>query len=413
MSEKTSPVLLGRKFEGFERALTAQLRELPEVDARFELVEIGDLQHEILDGKGTSSGAYDVLMLITDWLPSLIESGKLLPLNEHFDTDPPEGWPSAWVPSLRELQKGPDGKTYGVAYHDGPMLQLYRTDLYADPKERTGFAERFGYPLAPARTWSQFHDQAVWFNRPEQGLYGTVQAGFPDEHNNVYDFLTHLWSRGGELVDGSGRSGLDQPAAHEAIDFLHDLWHISKVVDPAAAEWDSVDSGVHFAAGEAAMMVNWCGFAALSADPESPTHSLVGCAPTPGHDGANGSAVTMNAYWVLTVPSGARDPERAIDLVRKLATHEMDVLTAIGGGSATRRDSWAAPEVQAIAPYYEVLEEAHAHARSVPVDPRWPQMAAILNEMMRAVVSDAAGQQALDLAHRELGALLARTAEAK
>jgi multiple sugar transport system substrate-binding protein len=91
----------------------------------------------------------------------------------------------------------------------------------------------------------------------------------------------------------------------------------------------------------------------------------------------------------------------------------MDVLTAIGGGSATRRDSWAAPEVQAIAPYYEVLEEAHAHARSVPVDPRWPQMAAILNEMMRAVVTDAAGQQALDLAHRELQALLSRTAEAK
>ena len=71
MSETTSLVLLGRKFEGFERALTAQLRELPEVDARFELVEIGDLQQEILDGKGTSSGAYDVLMLITDWLPSL------------------------------------------------------------------------------------------------------------------------------------------------------------------------------------------------------------------------------------------------------------------------------------------------------------------------------------------------------
>jgi hypothetical protein len=32
--------------------------------------------------------------------------------------------------------------------------------------------------------------------------------------------------------------------------------------------------------------------------------------------------------------------------------------------------------------------------------------------MMRAVISDAAGQQALDLAHRELGALLDRTADA-
>jgi multiple sugar transport system substrate-binding protein len=402
-----SLVLLGRAFDGFDRALRAQLGALSDVDARFELVEIGDLQHEVLDGDGTTSGEYDVMMLITDWLPSLIESGALLPLD--FGAAAPDGWPDAWVPSLRELQQGPDGRTYGVAYHDGPMLALYRTDLYADPTEQAGFAARYGYPLAPPRTWSQFHDQAVWFTRPSEGLYGTVQAGFPDEHNNVYDFLTHLWSRGGELVTADGRSGLDQAAAHAAVDFLHDLWHVSKVVDPAAAEWDSVASGIHFAAGEAAMMVNWCGFAALSADPESPTHGLVGCAPTPGHDGPGGSAVTMNAYWVLTVPAGARDPEASADLIRRLSTHEMDVRTAVGGGSATRRDSWATPEVRAIAPYYEVLEEAHAHARSVPVDVRWPRMAAILNEMMRAVVVDGAGRKALDTAHHELSDLLAET----
>jgi multiple sugar transport system substrate-binding protein len=410
MSDVSSLVLLGRKFDGFDRALTAQLAAIPEVDARFELVEIGDLQREVLDDDGATSGAYDVLMLITDWLPSLIADGKLLPLDEHFAADPPAGWPSAWVPALRELQRGPDGRTYGVAYHDGPMLLLYRTDLYADPAEQAGFAAKFGYPLAPARTWSQFRDQALWFSRPDQGLYGTVQAGFPDEHNNVYDFLTHLWSRGGELIDAAGRSGLAQPPAREAIDYLHDLWHVSRVVDPAAADWDSVASGVHFAAGEAAMMVNWCGFAALSADPQSPTHDRIGCAPTPSAEGATGSAVTMNAYWVLTVPAGARNTDRAVDLIRRLASHEMDVRTAIGGGSATRRDSWAEPRVRALAPYYEVLEQAHEHSRSVPIDPRWPQIAAILNEMMRAVVFDAAGQQALDRAHAELDELLAGSA---
>ncbi|WP_328623737.1 extracellular solute-binding protein [Streptomyces sp. NBC_00353] len=412
MPETTPLVLLGRKFDGFERALTAQFRAIPDVSARFELVEIGDLEDKVLHGDGATSGANDVLMLITDWLPALIESGRLLPLDEHFAAAPPQGWPDAWVPSLRELQRGPDGKTYGIAYHDGPMMQLYRTDLYGDPKEQAGFAERFGYPLAPATNWSQMHDQAIWFNRPDEGLYGTVQAGFPDEHNNVYDFLTHLWSRGGELIDGSGRSGLDRTPALEAIDYLHDLWHVSRVVDPAAADWDSVASGVHFAAGEAAMMVNWCGFAALSADPQSPTHGLVGCAPVPGGEGPDGSTVTMNAYWVLTVASGTSDPDRAIDLIRRLATHEMDVRTAIGGGSATRRDSWAATEVQAIAPYYGVLEQAHAHARSVPVDSRWPVIAGILNEMMRAVVVDASGRRALEQAHARLNEFLAGTKDA-
>jgi multiple sugar transport system substrate-binding protein len=407
MSDVRELVVLGRAFDGFERSFSTQLGALADLAARHELVEISELEERVVgDGSAVNSGEYDVLLLITDWLPKLVAEGSLLPLDDAFAESAPDGWPDAWAPALRDLQTGEDGRSYGVAYHDGPIMFLYRTDLYSSADEQSGFRDRFGYPLAPPTTWTQFHDQAVWFDRPDQDLRGTVQAGFPDEHNNVYDFLTHLWSRGGDLVV-DGRSGLDSEAAGAAIDFLHDLWHQSKVVDPAAAGWDSVQSGIHFANGEAAMMVNWCGFASLSADPASPTHGRVGCAPVPGHDGPGGSAVTMNAYWVLAVPAGARDPERSIELVRRLTTHDMDVVTALSGGSATRRDSWADPQVRALAPYYEQLESAHGHSRSVPVDPRWPAMAGILNEMMRAVVEDGTARQALDEAHQRLDALLA------
>ncbi|GAA1615623.1 extracellular solute-binding protein [Actinoplanes couchii] len=392
--------LVGRAFDGFERSLTDQLTGL---DADHRLLEIEDLQHEVVDGTLATDGRADVLMLITDWLPSLIAAGKIRTLD--FAESAPDGWPDAWSPALRALQTGADGRTYGVAYHDGPMLFLYRTDLYGSATEQRGFAERFGYPLAPPTDWAQFRDQAVWFDRPAQGLRGTVQAGYPDEHNNVYDFLIHLWSRGGELITPDGGSGLDSAAAAGAIDFLQGLWHVDQVVDPAAAKWDSVTSGVHFAAGEAAMMVNWCGFAAMSADPASPTHGLVGCAPAP--------SVTMNAYWVLAVPAGARDPEASADLIRQLTTQDMDVRTALAGGSATRRDSWADPRVRALAPYYAVLEDAHRNSRSVPADPRWPRIAAVLNEMMRAVVEDGAGQTALAAAHAELGTVLTRTGETR
>src|SRR5882724_10124183 len=400
MSQPRDLVLLGRVFDGFDRSFTSQFAAMADVEARFVSIEIGDLQRLVLDGDGATGGDYDVLLVVTDWLPSLIADGKLLPLDDAFAQQAPEGWPEAWAQGLSELQRGPDGRTYGVAYHDGPMLLLYRTDLYGDAQEQAGFLSKFGYPLAPGTTWTELRDQAIWFNRPDQGLYGTVLAGFPDEHNNVYDFLTHLWSRGGDLIDAHGVSGLASPAARAAIDYLHDLWHISCVVAPAAAGWDSVASGVHFAAGEAAMMVNWCGFAGLSTDPASPTHGLVGCSPAPGAE----TSVTMNAYWVLAVPTGARDPARSIGMLRRLSSHEMDVLTALGGGSATRRDSWQDPRVQSLAPYYAVLEEAHRHSRSVPVDPRWPRIAAILDDMMRAVVIDAAGQRALEQADARLTA---------
>lgn len=407
MADGPDLTVVGRAFDGFDRALTDQLSRLDGLRAGHRLLPIEDLQRDVVEGTATTDGSADVLMLISDWLPALIERGRLLPLDDAFDARAPHGWPDAWAPALRALQTGPDGRTYGVAYHDGPMLFLYRTDLYRDPREQAGFADRFGYALAPPADWTQFHDQAVWFDRPAQGLRGTVQAGHPDEHNNVYDFLTQLWSRGGELFDADGSSGLGHPAAVEAVDYLHDLWHVSEVVDPAAAHWDSVSSGRHFAAGEAAMMVNWCGFAAMSAERGSPTHGRIGCAPVPGGHGPRRRTVTLNAYWVLTVPAGARDPDCSIELIRQLTTHDMDIRTALAGGSATRRDSWADPRLHALAPYYAVLETAHTHSRSVPADPRWPRIAAVLNEMMRAVVQDGAGRAALARARTDLDAVAA------
>lgn len=397
--------LCGREFEGFTRAFDRQFALVPEIPARHQLIEISDLEHLVVDGDGATAGEVDLFLLNTDWLPNLIAHERLLPLDDYLQNDPPAGWPEAWVESLRSLQAGPDGRIYGIAYHDGPIMLLYRTDLYGDPAEQQGFTAQFGYSLRPAQTWAELVDQAKWFTRPEEGLYGTVLAGFPDSHNNIYDFLTQLWVRDADLLTETGTSALDTVAARDAMSFLHDLWHTHGVIDPAAAGWDSVASGVHFAAGESAAMVNWCGFAALSADPSSPTHDLVGSAPAPA--GPTGTRATMNTYWVLTIPVGCKRPAEAWELLKRLAAPEMDAITASSGGTATRRDTWSRPEIRALAPYYESLELAHRSARAIPRDPRWPAISAILNEMMRDAVERGTGLHALAEAHARLEALLA------
>ena len=408
MSRSERPlVLYGREFDGFTRSFSEQFARLPDQPARAELIEISTLERMVLGGAELLDGSIDLLLVNTDWLPSLIDARRVLPLDGYLEADPPEGWPDAWVPSLRALQTGPDGRSYGVAYHDGPVMLIYRRDLYEDADEQAGFAAKFGYPLAPPTTWREYLDSARFFDRPETGMRGTVLAGLPDSHNNIYDFLTHLWSRGGELVRPDHTSGLDTPAAREALTFLHSLWHVERVVDPAAANWDSVESGIHFAAGEAAMMVNWCGFAALSADPASPTHGLVAAASAPAGDGPDGVVATMNAYWVLAIAAGCRDADRAYRLIRSIAAADMDVITAQSQGSAVRRDTWARRDVQALAPYYAALESAHAGARAIPRDPGWPHMAEILNDMMAAVVGGAAPLPSLHTAHERLGGFLA------
>jgi multiple sugar transport system substrate-binding protein len=396
--------VLGRAFDGFSRALTRQLGAIAGDSATFELPEILELQERVLAGDDAVSGRADLLMVVTDWLPALIDAGRILPLDGFFAGLPPEGWPDAWHPALRELQQGPDGRTYGVPYHVGPQMLLYRADLYDDPAERAGFADRFGYPLTAPDTWAQYRDQARWFTRP--GRYGTIIAGYPDEHNTVYDFLTQLWSRGGELTDEAGRLTLDTPPAHAAAQFLWDLWHADGVVDPAAAEWDSVASGVRFAAGDAALMVNWSGFAAMSAPADSPTHGLVRCAPVPRFGGPGGRRVALNSYWVLAVAAGTSRPQEAYRLLRALTTPEMDRITAASGGVATRRDSWANPAIAASAPYYRQFEQAHNGTRALPRDPRWPQISLVLNRMAGQIVTGGGTpDKLLAAAHEDLAAL--------
>jgi multiple sugar transport system substrate-binding protein len=408
MSAPERPLLLlGRSFDGFDRALTRQLAKAGPVPAVHRLPDILDLQEQVVTGDAATSGEADLLLVVTDWLPALIAEGKVLALDPFMEgAAPPAGWPDVWHPALRGLQQGPDGLTYGVPYHVGPMMLLYRADLYEDPAEREGFEERFGYPLAAPDTWEQYTDQARWFTRPDQGRYGTVLAGYPDEHNTVYDFLTQLWSRGAELTDAEGRLALDTAEALDSARFLYDQWHTDRVVDPAAAGWDSVASGVHFAAGEAAMMVNWSGFAALSAPKDSPTHGLVRCAPVPRADVPGGGRVALSSYWVLAVAAGSTRPREAYELLRSLTTAEMDRITAEEGGTATRRDSWADPAVSRLAPYYEQFETAHENTRALPRDPRWPRISVVLNDMVGSLVTGTVTpEDAVALAHRRLSEL--------
>ncbi|GAA0271933.1 extracellular solute-binding protein [Cryptosporangium japonicum] len=347
--------LLGRTFDGFARATARQ-------SAGFALtaswLELPELERAVLHGDALFDGRVDLALVVSDWLPALIERGAVRDLSGHLPPDHPGGW----SPSMWQLQTR-GSRVYGLPYHDGPMMLLYRPDLFADAGERAGFAARFGYPLAPPVTWDQFLDVARWFTRP--GLHGTVLAGLPDGHNDVYDFLLQLWSRGGDLSSPSG------PAAVSGLEFLRRL-HAENLVDPASLEWDSVASGERFAAGGAAMMVNWSGYAAMCAP------GSVACAPVPG-------GVSLNIYWVLVVAAGCSSPERAYEYLRHVATPEMDVITSLEGANGVRLSTWRDPRVRALSPCYAVMEEVHRTVVSPPPVTAWPAV----SEMLSAAIAGA------------------------
>ncbi len=388
--ERTNLRLISREFEGFEKSFSHQAdafaRERPELAVRREFIEIERLYETMIAAEGARKPEYDLFLCVTDWLPEAIAKGLLTPLDDFVQSSPPDEWPDAWAASLRRLQVGPDGNVYGIPYHDGPEVFMYRKDLFESRREQEAFRRSFGYELRPPKTWSEFLDVARHFTRPGEGLWGTCVAAFPDGHNNVYDFLIQLWSRGGEIFDADWRPRFHDEIGVQALEFYVELFTKHKVVSPECLDLDSVACGFHYAAGNAAMMWNWCGFAAVAEVPEF--SQIVGknqCTIIPRGDGPGGQHTSLIVYWVLTIPVGSKHKREAYDFIRFATSPEMDKITSMLGGNGCRLSTWRDREVQEKYPYYAMIEKAHENVKTLPAIPEYPKV----NEALSRMVDDA------------------------
>jgi len=356
--------LLGRDFDGFRRAVSTHSAAWPvgTVDATW--LGLPELEAAVL---GPEPADADLLVVPADWLPALAASGRIQTLTAYASGNPPEGWPDAWSPSFHDgITWGDD--VYGLPFHDGPQLLFSRPSLLE------------AHDLRPPSTWSELLAVAGALHEPD-GIAGTVLAGAPDGHNNVYDLVLHLRRLGGDLVDADGRIALDTDAMRAALTFLREV--VTTLVSPDAARMDSNDSGFAFAAGDVGVAVNWAGYAALAA--AGSVADDFACAVAPTHDDGS-PTVTVNAFWVTCVSAACADPDRAWDYLRHAASAAMDLETTRAGASGARRSTWADPELLRAHPEHALFERAHDHSRPLPRVPELPALVGVLNELVDAVV---------------------------
>ncbi|WP_460778616.1 ABC transporter substrate-binding protein [Microlunatus antarcticus] len=316
---------------------------------------------------GPDDPTADLLVVPADWLPALAASGRIRGLTPYLEQTSPEGWPDAWSPSFHEgITWGDD--VYGLPFHDGPQLLFTRPSLLAE------------HGLQPPTTWSDLLAQAAALQEPGVRA-GTVLAGKPDGHNNVYDLVLHLRRFGGDLIDAHGRIVLGTAPMRAALAFLREV--VTTLVSPAAAQMDSNDSGSEFAAGRVGVTVNWAGYSSLAA--AGAVAEDFACAVAPTHDDGS-PTVTVNAFWVTCVTTACADPDRAWDYVRHAASAETDLETTRAGASGARRSTWADPDLLVDHPEHALFEQAHAHSRPLPRVPELPTLVQVLNELVDAVV---------------------------
>lgn len=388
-----------RKFDPFESAIRRQFADFKRTaatDASLEVepLELNELHARLFESGALADGSVDLAFLSTDWLAEAHSCGLIENLRPYLARAPIADFPAAWSRSLVTLQDFAGG-FWGMPYHDGPECLVYRKDLL----QAAG--------LAVPATWEAFHAAARRLHAPDEGLYGTALALFPDGHNGFYDFCIHVWSRGGEPFGPGARPQLCSSEAEAAVDFLRRLARDEAALAPGARALDSVKAGLLFCEGRVALMANWFGFAALGECwAESRVKGRVAVAPLPA--GPGGRSVSLNVFWVIAVAAGSRAKDLAWPFLRHLATAPMDRITTLEGAIGVRRSTWADAQVNRLVPFYHELDTLHASARELPLHPRLAEIAQAIDALLaRALDTDESSRALLAEAQRRIETIVA------
>ncbi|WP_231463800.1 extracellular solute-binding protein [Pedobacter sp. Leaf132] len=395
-----------RKFAPFEAAMQdfwTKYCKFSGCKLELEMVvmDLHELYENTITKKGLANGDFDIAHISTDWVLEGYSNQDFEVLNPYINKNKPQDFPKGWSKSLLTLQRF-GWEVVGLPFHDGPECFIYRKDLFESETEKANYQSTYGKALEVPKTWEDFYQIAQFFNRPADNLYGSIFACYPDGHNTVFDFCLQLWTRGGSLVDANGLIQINNQAAIDGLNFYRTIVNDRTAVHPKSNEFESVAAGIAFSQGEAAMMINWFGFATMcEVDENSKVKGKIDVELLPSVEGKN--SASLNVYWLYTIAKGSKNKEIAYDFLRFALAEEQDKQLTLEGGIGCRISTWNDEEINQIIPYYHKLAQLHEVANMLPQKKNWAAIAAIIDEMvLNAINTDALTEQLIEKAQNRI-----------
>ncbi|AVA23001.1 ABC transporter substrate-binding protein [Rhizobium sp. LEGMi198b] len=275
----------------------------------------------------------------------------------------------------------------------------YQKSLYNDEAKKTAFKTKYGYDLAPPKTWKEVSDQATFFANPPN-FFGTQFPGKEEAINGR--FYEMLVAEGGEYLDKDGKPAFNSEAGVRALDWFVNMYKAKAV--PAGTTnylWD--DLGAGFASGTVALDLDWPGWATYFNDPKSSKIAgNVGVVVQPV--GSAGKHTGWSGHHGFSVTEACKNKDAAASLVWFLTNDDSQKLEAANGTLPTRKAVWEWDIQQAASDPYkkEVLstfQESMKYAFPVPRTPQWIEISNVVYpELQAAILGDKTSKEALDTA---------------
>jgi len=275
----------------------------------------------------------------------------------------------------------------------------YLKSNYTNDAKNAEFKAKYGYDLAPPKTWKEVTDQAIFFSKPPN-FYGTEFAGKEEAINGR--FFEMVVAEGGQYLDGAGKPAFNSDAGVRALNWFVNLYK-AKAVPPGTTNYLWDDLGQGFASGTIALDLDWPGWATFFNDPKSSKAAgNVGIIVQPA--GSSGKHTGWSGTHGFSVTEACPHKDAAASLALWLTNDDSQKIEAGNGSLPTRPAIWDWDIAQAADNPYKkqvlaTFQEAANYAFPVPPLPEWIEISnAVYPELQAAILGDKTSKAALDAA---------------
>jgi multiple sugar transport system substrate-binding protein len=283
---------------------------------KINLIQIayGDIYGNLLQDHLTGIGSYDVLCYSTPWLIDFVNAGVVEPLNPYIEKYMNKADLEDYLPPYAADGVARIGETWYGLPDDGDIFILYyRKDLFEDPDNMVEFKAKYGYGLAPPKTWKEFDDIGNFFtDKYAPDLYG---GAFERGGGLTFKWWMGSFSgHGGQFFDPDSMKPLIN--SDIGVRTLQEMLDQNKWMPPGIEKWGFMEVLSAWLDGKLGMIITWppigrwsAGYGTaskhLSWVPTSKVVGKVGYAPMPGGRG------TLTGGYAIGVSAGSKNKEAA------------------------------------------------------------------------------------------------------
>ena len=301
--------------------------ELTGIKVKVVEVPIAEMFTKIMQEYRAGTGAYDALNVVPAWMPDLANAGALEVLDPYVEKYGYAAELQTIAPTYRDNQMKVGDKIYGFPDDGDTFVFYYRKDIFAEQANKDEFKAKFGYDLAPPKTWKEFDEIGQFLtDKYQPKMYGA--AFFRQPPYGMFMFQERFRNEGGKFFDADTMKATIN--SEIGVKVLEGMRAENKFMPPGVEQFGFVENLAAFLQGQTAMTISWppygrwaAGYGTdqevLSWVPKSQIAGKVGYALPPG------GHPQLAAGFALSVASTSKNKDAAYLFIQWLNSEDVSM----------------------------------------------------------------------------------------